>query len=295
MSPMQYKLSQRLQYQILPWTQLFLSTLFSRCKQDKVKLTAGYLAYVTLLSLVPMLAVMFAMFSAFPVFDQLQGEIEAFVFSNFIPTAGDVVQEHLNGFIANASKMTSVGILALVVVALMLISAIDKSLNDIWRVEQQRRWLNSFSIYWMVLTLGPVLLATSLAATSYLVSLDLLGQLGGVKTSLLKLVPFISSILVFLGLYLMVPNVEIQFRHGLAGAVVGASLFELSKRLFALYITHFPSYQAIYGALATIPILFIWIYLSWLVVLFGAETTATLGEMQQDDVAQPDDEQEELA
>jgi len=277
---MSHQLPYRLQHQLLPWLQHFFVTLFKRCEQDKVRITAGYLAYVTLLSLVPMLAVMFAMFSAFPVFDQLQGEIEAFVFSNFIPTAGDVVQEHLNGFIKNASKMTSVGILALVAVALLLISAIDKSLNDIWRVEKHRRWLSSFSIYWMVLTLGPVLLATSLAATSYLVSLDLLGQLGGLKTSLFKLIPFASSVLVFLGLYLMVPNKIIQFRHALVGAVVGAALFELSKRLFALYITHVPSYQAIYGALATIPILFIWIYLSWLVVLFGAETTATLGELQ---------------
>lgn len=275
------KLSNPLPHPLFAWCRQFTVMLWGRCRQDKVKITAGYLAYVTLLSLVPMLAVMFAMFSAFPVFDQLKGEIEAFVFSNFIPTAGDVVQSHLNGFIANASKMTSVGILALVAVALLLISAIDKSLNDIWRVKKHRRWLNSFSIYWMVLTLGPVLLATSLAVTSYLVSLDLVGQLGGLKTSLLKLVPFVSSVLVFLGLYLIVPNKIIRFKHGLVGALVGASLFELSKRLFALYITHFPSYEAIYGALAAIPILFIWIYLSWLVVLFGAETTATLEEIQQ--------------
>ncbi|MBD1390174.1 virulence factor BrkB family protein [Neiella sp. HB171785] len=255
-----------------------LKHFFQRCSADQVSITAGHLAYVTLLSLVPMIAVSFAMFSAFPVFEELRGEIEAFVYENFVPTASEVVAQYMNDFVNNASKATSIGILALVFVAFMLMSAIDTALNRIWRVKQKRRLAMSLSIYWMVLTLGPILASVSLAATSYLVSLNVMEDVSWLKTQMLKVLPFVLSTLIFMLLYLLVPNKEVKWKHGLYGALLTAFLFEVGKRGFALYIAHFASYQAIYGALAAVPIIFVWVYLSWYIVLLGAEFTATLGE-----------------
>ncbi|GGA86436.1 UPF0761 membrane protein [Neiella marina] len=255
-----------------------LKHFFQRCSADQVSITAGHLAYVTLLSLVPMIAVSFAMFSAFPVFEELRGEIEAFVYENFVPTASEVVSQYMNDFVNNASKATSIGILALVFVAFMLMSAIDTALNRIWRVKQKRRLVMSLSIYWMVLTLGPILASVSLAATSYLVSLNVMEDVSWLKTQMLKVLPFVLSTLIFMLLYLLVPNKDVKWKHGLYGALLTAFLFEVGKRGFALYIAHFASYQAIYGALAAVPIIFVWVYVSWYIVLLGAEFTATLGE-----------------
>ena len=260
----------------------FAQFVWGRFQQDRLTVTAGYLAYVTLLSLVPMIAVVFGMMSAFPVFQSLKQEMEQFVYHNFVPTAGDMLKEYIDGFVANATNTTAVGIGALVVVALMLISAIDKNLNYIWRSTQSRPLAQAFAMYWMILTLGPVLIGASIAISSYIFSLRLFGaeSLFGIGYLLLRGLPFLFSVLTFLLVYTVVPNCKVRLIHAFIGALLAATLFELAKRGFAIYITNFPSYQAIYGALATIPILFVWVYLSWLVVLFGAEATACLGEYE---------------
>lgn len=261
-------------------TMAFSIHIYRRAHEDRIKVSAGYLAYVTLLSLVPMLAVVFAVLSAFPVFKSMQVMIEDFVYNNFVPASGDAVREHLTGFIANTSQMTAMGIGALIVVALLLISAVDQNLNHIWRVKQKRNMASAFAMYWMVLSLGPVVVGASIAMSSYVISLKIItdAELLTHGQQMLRFLPLLISIVMFLGIYTLVPNIRVKLRHALVGAIVAAMLFELSKKGFAFYITQFPSYQAIYGALATIPILFVWVYLSWIIVLFGAEFTAALGD-----------------
>ena len=259
-------------------TNVYLKYLFVRFKEDRIIFYSGYLSYVTLLSMVPLLAVTFSAFSLFPVFQEWRGELEAFVFKNFMPTLGEAIQGHFVRFIENATKMTPVGLVILILLALLLIYSIDHTLNHIWRVRKNRRLIVSFSIYWVVLTLGPVLIGTSLLTTSYLLSLTGFEEntLLAVRKLFLELLPYLASFSSFLLLYLVVPNTSVHFWSALSGAMIAAILFELSKSAFALYFTHFPVYQAIYGALAIIPLLFIWVYVSWIVVLVGAQVAASL-------------------
>jgi len=259
-------------------TNEYLKYLFVRFKEDRIIFYSGYLSYVTLLSMVPLLAVTFSAFSLFPVFQEWRGELEAFVFKNFVPTMGEAIQGHFVRFIENATKMTPVGLVILILLALLLIYSIDHTLNHIWRVRKNRRLIVSFSIYWVVLTLGPVLIGTSLLTTSYLLSLTGFEEntLLAVRKLFLELLPYLASFSSFLLLYLVVPNTSVHFWSALSGAMIAAILFELSKSAFALYFTHFPVYQAIYGALAIIPLLFIWVYVSWIVVLVGAQVAASL-------------------
>ena len=262
----------------LKTTSAYLHYLFRRFKEDRILVHSGYLSYVTLLSMVPLLAVIFSAFSLFPVFEEWRGEVEAFIFNNLVPTLGEVIQGHLVKFVENTSKMTPVGLVVLILAALLLISSIDHTLNHIWRVQKNRRLVVSFSIYWVVLTLGPVLIGTSLVTSSYLLSLTGFeeNELLAVKKLFLATLPYLASFLSFLLLYLLVPNTRVHFRSALSGALIAAILFELSKYAFAFYFTHFPVYQAIYGVLAIIPLLFIWVFVSWVVILVGAQVAASL-------------------
>lgn len=256
----------------------FLSCFLRNINKEQIHVTAGYLSYVTLMSLVPLMVVMLSVMTAFPIFSEIRELIENFVYQNFVPASGDVVRQHITGFVSNASKMSAVAITALFIFAMLLISAIDKCLNKLWRVNEKRRVITSFSMYWMVLTLGPVLVGSSLAMTSYIISLVSLGDydLLGLTSIFVQALPLLASIAAFFILYMVVPNKVIPARFALSGAVLAAVLFEIAKKSFAIYVTQLPSYQAIYGALSSIPILFLWVYLSWLVVLIGALFTVSL-------------------
>jgi len=259
-------------------TKKYLRYLFKRFKEDRIIVYSGYLSFVTLLSIVPLLAVIFSVFSLFPVFQDWRGEVESFVFKNFVPTLGESIQGYLIRFVENATNMTSLGLVALFLVALLLISSIDHTLNHIWRVRKNRRQLVSFSIYGVVLTLGPVLIGISLLTTSYLFSLTGFedNTLLAVRKLFLAFLPYLGSFSSFLLIYLLVPHTRVHFWSALSGAMIAAILFELSKSAFALYFTHFPVYKEIYGALAIIPLLFVWIFISWVVILVGAQVAASL-------------------
>jgi len=256
----------------------YLRFLLERCQQDNIKVPAGHLAYVTLLSIVPCLAVVFYMLSAFPMFSEFNKIIEDLIYHNFIPTSGDAIKEHMTGFIENTKKMSMMGIASLIVIALLLISTIDQTINRIWRCTNKRSLVQAFTIYWTILSLGPIIIGASIALSSYLFTS--FQDTGGLSLAqkLLGLMPFMFAWLAFAGVYTLVPHQRVRFRYALIGGFVASLLFSLATDLFTLYITNFPSQQIIYGALAVIPILFIWIYFSWLIVLIGAEVTATVEE-----------------
>lgn len=258
----------------------WIKLLWQRIDEDAMTTLAGNLAYVSLLSLVPLVAVIFALFAAFPVFSDVSAQLKSFIFSNFLPASGAVIQDYLEQFVANVNKMTAVGACGLVVTALLLMYSIDTALNTIWRSKRKRPIVYSFAVYWMILTLGPMLAGASLAISSYLLSLRW-ASVTGVSWLIdygLRIFPLLLSCLSFWILYSIVPTRQVPTKDALTGALVAGLLFELGKKAFALYVTMFPSYQLIYGVIAVIPILFLWVYWTWCIVLLGAEISATLGD-----------------
>lgn len=263
----------------LAWMRAFGAHLWRHFGEDRSFEAAAALSFTSLLALVPLMAVMLGVISAFPVFDQWAVEVESYIFANFVPAAGDAVQQHLNQFVEGTAELTGAGTLVLIVTAILLMSTIERSLNRIWRVAKLRGITGRLLTYWSVLTLGPLLMGGSLALTSYLAALPQLAPeavRGLVQGFFLSLAPFFVALIGFALLFLVVPNRRVRLRHALAGAFISALLFELAKYGFVLYVTHFPTYERLYGALAAVPIFLIWIYVSWVVVLLGASVAAAL-------------------
>ena len=261
----------------------FCRFLVQRFLADRGPQSAAALTYTTLFAVVPMMTVTFAMLSAIPAFQGVGEQIQMYIFSNFVPSTGATIQQYLIAFTDQARQLTWFGVGFLMATALMMMLTIEKAFNLIWRVRQPRRGMSSFLLYWAILSLGPLLLGAGFAMSTYIASLSLLSgpyALLGAGT-MLKAMPLLLSIAAFTLIYAAVPNTRVPIRHALIGGLFTAVLFEATKQGFGLYVSYFPSYQLIYGAFAAVPLFLLWVYLSWMIVLFGAELVCGLSFSQQ--------------
>ena len=265
-----------------PWFET-LRTLRERFRDDRLGLTAGSLTFTTLIALVPLVTVMLAAFTAFPMFAGLEAAVQKYFLQNLVPdTIAKPVLKALTEFAAKARGMGTAGLLLLVITALAMVLTMDRTLNAIWRVRQSRPLGQRLLVYWSALTLGPLALGLSLTLASYAVSASrgwVSALPGGVEV-LLDVIQFLMLAAAAAGLYHYVPNTPVRWRHAWAGGVFVAVAFELAKKLLTLYLNTVPTYSAVYGAFAAVPILLLWIYLVWVVLLLGAVIAAYAPALQ---------------
>jgi membrane protein len=261
-----------------PWRPA-LRTLLERLNEDRLPLSAGSLTFITVIALVPFFTVVLAVFTAFPVFGKLQGALQAWLFQSLVPDAiSRQVLGYVTQFAGQAAGLGLVGSAVLFATLLTLVMTIDRTLNSIWRVRRPRRLGQQVLIYWAALTLGPLVIAASLSISSYVLSVSR-GLVGGLPQFGLRVLDWFELFLLIAGfaaMYRFVPNTPVRARHAWTGGLFTALGIELARRLLAFYIQAVPTYSMVYGAFATVPILLIWIYLVWLIVLLGAVLTAHL-------------------
>ena len=265
-----------------PWFDT-LRTLRIRFREDRLGLTAGSLTFTTLIALVPLVTVMLAVFTAFPMFSGFESALEKYFLQNLVPdNIARPVLASLTQFAAKARGMGTVGLLLLVGTALALVLTIDRTLNAIWRVRRPRPIAQRILVYWSGLTLGPLVLGVSLSLTSYAVSASrgLVGRLPGGVGLLLELFQFGLFAGATAALFHFVPNTVVRWRHAWAGGLFVALALEIAKKSLAWYVDSVPTYSAVYGAFATLPILLLWIYLAWVIVLLGAVVAAYAPSLQ---------------
>jgi membrane protein len=272
-----------------PWLDT-LRTLRQRFREDRLGLTASSLTFTTLISLVPLVTVMLALFTAFPMFYKFQDALQKYFLQALVPDSiARPVLGALTQFASKANRLGSFGLVVLVFTAVALMLTIDRTLNNIWRVRKPRPIAQRVLVYWAAVTLGPLLLGVSLTFTSYAISASkgFVTDLPGGVSFLLNTLQFMLLAGAVAGLFHYVPNTTVQWRHALAGGVFVSAGFELAKRGLGWYLSSVPTYTNVYGAFATVPILLIWVYLGWVIVLLGAVMAAYAPSLQMRVVRRP--------
>jgi membrane protein len=273
-----------------PWRAWF-HTLRQRFREDRLGQAAGSLTFTTTIALVPLFAVTLSVLTAFPMFGQFQSGLQRWLVESLVPDSiSRQVLGYLTQFSSKASRLGSVGFLVLVASAVMLMFTIDRTLQTIWQVRKHRSLAHRALLYWAAITLGPVIMAGSLALMSYVVSVSR-GVISAMPGSLHLLLDGLEFVLLIVGvsaLYRYVPNTQVSWRHALVGGLWVTAATEVARLLLTFYLGRMPTYSAIYGAFATVPILLIWIYTAWVIVLIGAVLVASLPSLLSGRLRQPD-------
>lgn len=257
----------------------FVRLLARQFKQDGCRESAAALTYTTLFAIVPVMTVSYAILAAIPALQSRGEAFQNWALDYFVPEVSETVQVYLSEFSRQATNLTAIGIVFLLVTSILMLRTIENTMNRIWMVGKPRGGLTALMMYWAVLTMGPILLGAGLAISSYLTSVslvtDTVALFGGVHFWMMALPVAFTTILLTL-LYVVVPNCHVPLRQGLVGGFVAALLFEGAKAGFAMFIRMAPSYEIVYGAFAAVPLFLVWIFISWVIVLAGAELVRSL-------------------
>ena len=265
-----------------------LRYLIDRFIEDRLNANAAALTFVSLFALVPLLTVTLSIASALPAAGDIEAKLSEFLLQFLLPESSTQVVQYLSTFIDQARSLTVFGVGILLVTAVLMLRNIEKALNDIWRNRANRRPLQSFLLYWAVLSFGPAAIGLGLGVRAYLFAAtnDWGGiQLFGLGSILVGLMPFAISTIGLTALYAVVPNCQVPLRHALIGGVFAASTFTLARMVFTGVMAE-SSYALVYGAFAAVPLFLLWIYVTWIIVLAGAVLAHSLSAFQTTEQAQ---------
>jgi membrane protein len=259
----------------------FLRRLLRRLTGVDIFRTAASLAFTTLFALVPLFTVAFTYVARFPVFERSQDALESLLLRYFLPGSGTTVRHYFSEFTANSAQIKGIGTFFVILTAVLLVVQVDHEINTIWGTAREPRSLGRrILIYVLGFTAGPALIGAAVYYTTWLIEHAIVATSLGAEalTVLSEPAAFAIDTAGFTLLYFLVPAYRVPFKMALVGGVLGAIAFEVAKYGFRFYITHFPTYQLIYGPVAVLPLFLLWIYVSWIIVLVGAAVTATLAE-----------------
>jgi membrane protein len=242
---------------------------------------AGSLSFVTLLGLVPLTTVAFAFVARIPVFQDFLNVLETFLLRHLLPaSAAAIVHEYVVVLAEGAASVVGPSIIFVAITGVLVVDTIESEINEIWGIQRKRPIGRRILVYVAGITAGPVMVGAAISMIRWALT-EVVSAVPLQKALTERVWLVLPMALVIVGLtllYRVAPARKVLWRYAIASGLLAGVAIEVTKRLFTWYLTHFPSYELLYGALAAFPALLVWIYLCWLIVLAGAAVTATLAE-----------------
>jgi membrane protein len=255
-----------------------LRAMLEQSRDLRLAQTAGSLTFLSVFAIVPMFTIGFGVLAALPVFARMREALQSFLAANLFPPAfSETLLEHLNQFATKAGELSVLGAAAFFVTAFTALLTTEATLNRIWEVDRRRPLTLRLMLYWALMSLGPLLMATSITANGILMSQWLSGyDVFGLRSLWLALLPWLTTFVGMTLLYRLMPATSVRWREALTGALAASLLLELLRRAIGLYVSTLPSYTVVYGTFAALPLLLLWLFLGWTVLLGGALLAANL-------------------
>jgi membrane protein len=228
---------------------------------------ASALSFITLLSLIPIISVILYLLSFFFIFNEFIIFFENYIYSNFLPEVAVSVKDYLHQFAFQAEQLPLVGIIFSFISAILMLLTIEKAFHTICDDCAKPKTLSNKLTSWLVVLLIISIIGMLAFISASLVTLPGIDQF---QFILLQLINYIINSALLATFYFYIPYSDISWHDGLIGGAVSAFLFGVGTKIFSYYIIHLTNYTHIYGALAIAPIFLLWVYVSWLIILYGA-------------------------
>ncbi len=260
-----------------------IRTTLQQFSADRCFQRASALAYATLLAIVPLVILLFSMFASFQGVHDLTMRIQHHLITYLLPTSQHIIMDYISTLSEKSHSLSILSATGLMITVTALFITMDETFHDIWKIQRKRSHLARLMMFWSLLTLSPILLGLSISITSYFAAIPFIHHISE-QTLFSQQIPFIIpwliSSLAMLAMYTTLPNITISMRAATVASLLAGALFELSKLGFAYYVTQWAHYEQLYGALGTLPVFLVWIYLSWVIVLLGAELHQVLQQQR---------------
>jgi len=257
---------------VLRWT-------FVEFRNDFCLQRAAALTFATVFAMIPVIALSFSMFTSFKAFNDFFERVRSLIFKHFIPSTSTKITEYILLYSQNTAALSLISLIILIITAVALFSTIEHSFNAIFNIKRNRPIMNKIAYIWSILTLAPLLIASSFYLSTNIMEqpfMERIIHIAFLKSLYTNLIPLILTWITFFLAYQLLPYTKIPIKTSLLSAVVAGSFWECAKYGFDLYVSYVPTYNKIFGSIGIIPIFLLWIFYSWIFVLFGAELTYVL-------------------
>ena len=230
-------------------------------------LFAASLSFYTIFTIIPLLLIMLTLLTSLPSFEEHYETIKTFIFSNLMPVNSEAIMEHIDGFLKNSAKMGVIGLASILVASLLFFKNFEYIANKIFHAEQRTLW-ESITTYWTMLTLTPIALGVSFYITGYIATL-MASNSWTSGFNILPLIPYLIIWALFFLIFQIGANAKINPKASAISSLIISAVFSISKNAFIYYVFMNKAYSTMYGSFAIVMFLFLWIYVSWIIFIYG--------------------------
>ena len=233
----------------------------------ELTLFAASLSFYTIFTIIPLLLIVLTLITSMPSFADNYEKIKGFIFSNLMPVQSELIMSNIDGFVANSAKMGAFGLAMILVASLLFFKNFEYIANKIFHAKPRSLW-ESITTYWTMLTLTPIGLGISFYITGYIATLMASNELTS-GLNILPLVPYLIIWGLFFLIFQIAPNAKINPKASAISSLIISVIFSASKNAFIYYVFLNKSYTTMYGSFAIVMFLFLWIYVSWIIFIYG--------------------------